>query len=144
MVARLGPTLADLVRIALQTHAVDLSRAGETSDHHRHIVAPPGDIGDVGEKKRLALRFRQAAKLQADQRMELRVFIDLTLDAHEQMRAFKAVNQLANVFVISHCAPLECSHAEGDSRPYHFAGAIGPAPSNCCITDFTFASSGTA
>ena len=35
--------------------------------------------------------------------MELRVFIDLTIDAHEQMRTFKAVNELANVFVISHC-----------------------------------------
>jgi len=33
-------------------------------------------------------------------------------------------------------------HAEGDSRPSHFAGAIGPAAEHCCITDFTFASSG--
>ena len=63
MVARLGPALADLVRIALQTDAVDLSRASETGDHHRDIVAPPGHIGDVGEKKGLALRFGQAAKL---------------------------------------------------------------------------------
>src|SRR5919109_1227562 len=106
LIARLGPALADFIRVALQTDAIDLSRAGQASDDHRNIVAPPGNIGDMREQKGLTLRFGQAAKLQAHKRMELRVFVYFPIDSYQQVRAFKSINKLANVLVVGHRSSL--------------------------------------
>jgi hypothetical protein len=100
--ARLGPFLGDLVRVALKSHAIDPARARQARHHYGNGEMPSGQIGHVGKQNRFSLALRQAAKLEADERTQLRVFVDFAIDPHQQTRRVERGEMFAHVFEIGH------------------------------------------
>ena len=100
---RLHPGGADLIDLAAHADGVDVRRRRQRADHDRDVVLAAFGIGDVGEDKGAALVFRHAAdELPAHQRMQLGVFVDRRVDAHDQAGGFEIGQMFLEIEAWSH------------------------------------------
>src|SRR5690242_19642123 len=83
MCLRAGPMFVNLVGLASKADAVDFSRSRQSSYGHRHRVMLAFHVDDDLKEKSLSLAFIQPAKLPADQRHQLGIFIDSLLDPNQ-------------------------------------------------------------
>lgn len=108
MVDRLDPSGSNLLDLAPHALRINLRRGRERAQYNGHVVFLAVGVDDVGEKKRLALIFRNPAdKLPAHQRMELSVLVDRTVDTNEQALAFEIGQMLLEI------EPRFCARAGG-------------------------------
>ena len=92
------PKLVHLVgAVAAHAEKIDLRISRQSANHHRHIVLPSLGVGDVFKQPCFAFFFRQAAVLPANQRMELRVFVDESRDASQQAMLFEIFQMLMQI-----------------------------------------------
>ena len=80
---RLDPTALDLLRLALQTEGVHFPIRPNDGGRDLRVVAPAFQVGKVFKKPASPLRFLESPKLLPDERIELRILVDLLPDDTE-------------------------------------------------------------
>jgi hypothetical protein len=92
------PRRLDLRGWPSHADGIDARRGRERADHHRHVVLATRAIGHVGEQESAARVFLQPAlELPAHERMQLGVFVDRAIDAHDEALRFKQRKMLLKV-----------------------------------------------
>src|SRR3990172_11180182 len=112
--------------VALERDSVNFHARRDHRRRHRAPIILAVDAGHPVEQETEALRFFEAAKLPAHDRVKLGVLVDRAHDAPKLVCLFQCGKKLPEIFVVGHALLLDASIRSSPSY------GLGRSPSSSC------------